>query len=362
MKSFIEELQVIKAQCDSSVAKERIEVLASAFRSKPVILYGAGTLSTFVMDHLSTHNVQVECFCDTFRSGVHQSTGLPIISAEQLKSQYSDAIVIVTSELHGASILSTLQKIQYPGKIYSFDDLLPFYTIPYNKFEPHVDGYQWAFEYFTDMESRQVILDSMCTRLLGTTMTPSQNHQYFEPDVCPLTDSEIFVDGGCFIGDTAEEFIRQTGGKYIHIYGFEPDKVNLKKALANLSQYKNIDVLNSGLWHMTNTYKFVSGAFGNSKLSEDGDTIADTISLDEFFSDKHAPTFIKMDIEGAEYCALEGAKDILKTRKPKLAICVYHQVHDIYALPQQILKINPEYKLTLRHYSRWYAESVCYAV
>ncbi|TWH60039.1 FkbM family methyltransferase [Desulfitobacterium sp. LBE] len=362
MKSFKEELQAIKEQCNSGVVKQRIEVLASAFRSKPVILYGAGTLSTFVMNNLSAHNVQVECFCDTFRSGVHQATGLPIISAEQLKSQYSDAIVIVTSELHGASILSTLQQIEYPGKIYSFDELLPFYTIPYNEFEPHEDGYQWAYEYFTDMESKQIVLDSMRTRLLGTRMTPSPNHQYFEPDACPLTDSEIFVDGGCFIGDTAEEFIRQTSGKYDYIYGFEPDMGNLKKALANLAQYKNIDVINGGLWHMTNTCKFVSGAFGNSQLSEDGDTITNTFSLDEFFADKQAPTFIKMDIEGAEYCALEGAKGILETCKPKLAICVYHQIHDIYALPQQILKINPEYKLALRHYSRWYAESVCYAV
>ncbi|HWQ30219.1 MAG TPA: FkbM family methyltransferase, partial [Negativicutes bacterium] len=356
MKPFVEELKAVKAQCDSGSVKKSIEAMASVFRTKPVILYGAGTLSTFVMDHLSANNVQIECFCDTYRSGIHRATGLPIISAEQLKDNYRDAIVIVTSELHGASILNTLQKIEYSGKIYSFDDLLPFYTIPYSEFEPHVDGYQWAYEHFTDAVSKQVVLDSMRTRLLGTSMIPSQNHQYFEPDICPLTENEIFVDGGCFIGDTAEEFIRQTDGKYTHIYGFEPDMNNLKKALANLSQYKNIDVLNGGLWHMTNTYKFVSGAFGNSKLSEDGDAIANTFSLDEFFADKKAPTFIKMDIEGAESCALEGAKGILKAYKPKLAICVYHQINDIYALPQQILKINPEYNLTLRHYSRWYAE------
>lgn len=362
MKSFVEELKDIKAQCSSSAFRQGIESLASVFRAKPVILYGAGTLSTFVMDRLSKHSVQIECFCDTFRSGVHQATGLPIISAEQLKDNYGDANVIITSELHGASIFNTLQKIGYPGRIYSFIDLLPFYAIPYAEFEPYIDGYEWAFGYFADEISKQVIVDSIRTRLLGTPMTPSQNKQYFEPEICPLTDSEIFVDGGCFIGDTAEEFIRQTNGKYTHIYGFEPDESNLKKALANLAKYKNIDVLKGGLWHMTNTYKFVSGALGNSKLSKDGDTITNTFSLDEFFKDKVAPTFIKMDIEGAEANALKGAANILKEHKPKLAICVYHMLNDIYSLPRDILDLNQSYKLTLRHYSHWYAESVCYAV
>ncbi|GHV31431.1 hypothetical protein FACS1894167_13800 [Synergistales bacterium] len=75
-----------------------------------------------------------------------------------------------------------------------------------------------------------------------------------------------------------------------------------------------------------------------------------------------SPTFIKMDIEGAEYFAISGAGQLLKKHKPKLAICVYHSLHDMYALPQRILYHNSEYKFTLRHYSRWYAESVCYAL
>jgi hypothetical protein len=69
-----------------------------------------------------------------------------------------------------------------------------------------------------------------------------------------------------------------------------------------------------------------------------------------------------MDIEGAELDALNGASELIKTHKPKLAICVYHQIQDMYALPRRILELNPGYTLTLRHYSRWYAESVCYAV
>lgn len=362
MSEFTDELRNIREQCESGVAGRRIEALATDFSKSEIVLYGAGTLSAFVLTKLMENNIKVACFCDTYRSGVHPSLGLPIISSEELKKEHPEAVVIITSELHGASIMNTLKKIEFPGRIYSFDDLLDFYTVPYSDFEPHAEGYEWAYGHFEDAESRRVILDSMRTRLLGTPMTPSSRPQYFEPAICPLTDSEIFVDGGCFIGDTAEEFIRQTHGNYAHIYGFEPDQNNYRKACANLAGYENIDILHGGLWHMTNTVRFASGALGNSRMDMDGDTIATTFSLDEFFADKQPGTFIKLDVEGAEGAALNGAAGLIGANKPKLAICVYHFIPDMYRLPQRILQLNPEYTLTVRHYSRWYAESVCYAI
>ena len=363
MNTFQSELQKVKAQHDAGVVEKQRKFLVDDWKGCPIILYGAGTLSTFVMENLEKYGVQIEGFADTFRSGTHKTTGLPIISAQELKERYRDAVVIITSELHGKSIMNTLQEIEYPGKIYSFDELLSFYTIPYEEFEPHVSGYEWIYEYYTDDISKQIVLDSIKTRILGTQMTPSINPQYFESEIYPLTDHEVFVDGGCFIGDTAEEFIRQVQGKYTHIYGFEPDENNLKKALANLSPYQNVDVSLGGLWHMTNVVRFVSGEFGNSRFSEEGDALINTFGIDDFFADKiDQPTFIKMDIEGTERFALDGAAQTLKKIRPKLAICVYHNIKDMYDLPQRILYHNPNYQLSLRHYSHWYAESVCYAI
>lgn len=362
MNIFQSELQKIKSQYDAGIAEKQRQALIDGWKGRPIILYGAGTLSTFVMENLCKYGVQVEGFADTFRSGTHKSTGLPIISAQELKERYPDAIVIITSELHGKSIMNTLQDIEYSGKIYSFDELLSFYTIPYAEFEPHINGYEWIYEFYTDDISKQIVLDSIKTRILGTQMTPSDRPQYFEPNIFHLTDHEVFVDGGCFIGDTSEEFIRQVDGKYTHIYGFEPDGNNFKKALANLSPYQNINVSLGGLWHMTNVVRFVSGEFGNSHFSEEGDAIINTFGIDDFFTNKtDYPTFIKMDIEGAERLALDGATRTLKEYQPKLAICVYHSIKDMYDLPQRILYHNPNYKLALRHYSHWYAESVCYA-
>lgn len=85
-------------------------------------------------------------------------------------------------------------------------------------------------------------------------------------------------------------------------------------------------------------------------------------ALDMFFQEREAPTFIKMDIEGAEKEALIGAEQIIRCHKPKLAICVYHKPEDIYVLPELINSFREDYRFYLRHYSNTIYETVLYAV
>ena len=85
-----------------------------------------------------------------------------------------------------------------------------------------------------------------------------------------------------------------------------------------------------------------------------------TTSLDEFFHDENV-TFIKADIEGAEYSMLEGSINILTNCKPRLAISVYHNPSDLYRIPLLLEKLNVGYKFYFRHYSYTWGDSVLYA-
>ena len=71
---------------------------------------------------------------------------------------------------------------------------------------------------------------------------------------------------------------------------------------------------------------------------------------------------IKMDIEGAEWDALRGARNVIARDRPVLAICVYHTHNDIWRIPLLIHEILPEHHLFLRAYEGDGFQTVVYAI
>ena len=70
-----------------------------------------------------------------------------------------------------------------------------------------------------------------------------------------------------------------------------------------------------------------------------------------------------MDIEGMEKEAIEGAKKIIQTQCPVLAICVYHKFEHLYEIPVLLEKFCPNaYDFYLRTYRYFGMETVLYAV
>lgn len=63
---------------------------------------------------------------------------------------------------------------------------------------------------------------------------------------------------------------------------------------------------------------------------------------------------IKMDIEGGEMGALEGAKDTLARLKPKLAVAVYHGYENAMKCREIILDANPDYRVEFRGMYGWF--------
>lgn len=69
-----------------------------------------------------------------------------------------------------------------------------------------------------------------------------------------------------------------------------------------------------------------------------------------------------MDIEGAEYNALMGAKNHITKYNPVLAVCIYHNQADFIVIPKLVLSLNKKYKVYLRHYTQGVFETVMYFV
>jgi hypothetical protein len=101
--------------------------------------------------------------------------------------------------------------------------------------------------------------------------------------------------------------------------------------------------------------------------AQDGDEeFIDAIALDEFMQDRNIDRvdFIKMDIEGAELQALQGAKETLRAHRPQLAVCIYHYLEHHYAIPLFLAEHLKDYVFRVGHYSdrHVFSETVLYGI
>ncbi len=167
-------------------------------------------------------------------------------------------------------------------------------------------------------------------------------------NIIRLRDDESYLDLGAYRGDTVEEFLHYCGGRYSEITALEPDRRTFAKLEAYLLNVEKSTAYQKAVYSENKTLIFSNKAGRQSTVSEKG-TEVEAVSVDSLYSEKNV-TYIKMDVEGVEKEAIEGAKNTLKNQKPKLNIALYHQSEDIFSIPLQIAHINPDYRFYLRRH------------
>lgn len=188
--------------------------------------------------------------------------------------------------------------------------------------------------------------------------------QYFDlpAELGLVGKSEVFVQAGCYNGDTQKSFVNWFGDTYEKMITFEPSEEQYKLCKGILQGFHDVDLVKAGLSDKSGVVHFDLAQPGCSFISDTGSEEIQIVSLDEYMNGGKV-TFIALDIEGEEYKALKGAEQIIRTQKPKLAISVYHKPEDIYELPELIHSFRPDYKFYLRHYHILdMAETVLYAL
>ena len=158
-----------------------------------------------------------------------------------------------------------------------------------------------------------------------------------------------YVDCGAFNGDSVKAFINFAGDSYKKIFAIEADPKNFAKMenLVREKNYKNVELINCGVWNEKGSITFKSTGSVGSKIIDDGDIKVPTDTIDNIVGDEFI-SLIKMDIEGAELKALQGAIKTLKRCKPILALSAYHKKEDLITLPQFIKNIYGDCKFYFR--------------
>ncbi|MCF7862267.1 FkbM family methyltransferase [Candidatus Woesearchaeota archaeon] len=153
---------------------------------------------------------------------------------------------------------------------------------------------------------------------------------YFQADY--IHEGSTVVDAGAYPGDFTVVASRMVGSNG-RVYAFEPhpEHYDYMHRVLDANETDNVTLVPAALYSEDGVKTLEDNGMG-SRIIGNGfkpkkHYTARTTTLDSFF-EKQFPKdlVIKMDIEGAELEALEGAQDVIQRLNPKMMIASYHEI------------------------------------
>lgn len=313
------------------------EIMVKCKAQRSVVFWGIGKNTKYLFDFEDTvynamgyvhwpfiRNIPITVFCDRnyldYKSGIRiNNRMIPVIPPEEAKKRYKEAIYLVGTVDFYNEIKADLVKAGVEEK--------DIYLINIHNFEIEINEKQ----YFDD---------------------------FWKP-----RKEEIIIDAGAYRGETIEKFIKWNAEMgYTKIIGIEPDEQNYRAALDVLKRkkYKNVEMMNVGLGNAVEELRFNASGNSGAHFGEDGEDIVHIETIDSIVQKRNV-SLIKMDIEGLELEALKGGKESIQRCHPRLLVCLYHKLDDLFTIPQYILEMDNRYRFYIRIYSNTFMETVLYA-
>jgi FkbM family methyltransferase len=350
-------------------------------RNNRVVLFGSGNLGRRAAEALQAVGVRPLAFSDNNRQRWGTCIGglevLPPLRAAELYGVDSVFLVTIWNEFHW--FRETEQQLSG----YGCDEIAP-YTLLHWRFPetflpcllndlPHklfkeTDQVLAVADIWADAESQAIFDANIRLRALGELGgipgRPIEN-TYLPLDILELSDSDRFLDCGATCGEMTQDLLKKRGECFALFCALEADNISFPKleayrAALPPSLQAKVKLFNCAVGATREIVHFEHSGQTGSRISDEGIPV-ECIPIDELFADMPL-TFIKMDIEGAEYDALSGARKVIERDQPILAICVYHTQNDIWRIPLLVREMLPEHKLYLRAYEGDGYQTVMYAI
>ena len=341
------------------VSKKELEKHIISFineEKRPILLWGASHAGQICYRWLDFYGKkdQVVAFLDSNAALEGKKINdIPIMTPEKGMQAHRDAVVIISTQFH-AEVYKRAKA--YIADIYFFENRLPAY---YNGETHPLPTEELLNLYQNDPKSRLRL--EICDLLIQynfsavfpykVTEEIPLFHEYWDEEDLTLDRYSAFtlIDCGAFIGDTIEFIHKKYPTKEQYYYAFEPSPTiyqTLLQTVERLGIQEKVQTFNAGVSDASGKAYFTEDSFA-SRVGEGEETI-ELLRLDDLSISPKGKLCIKMDIEGSEMAALQGAAQLIKTYKPELAICVYHKYDDIYDIPAYLRSIVPEYRFLLR--------------
>jgi FkbM family methyltransferase len=256
----------------------------------------------------------------------------------------------------GAGVLQTMDPERFPPH--------SFYANWLEDIVANAGKYRQTYDLLADDRSREIFVAVLGYRISGNIceLQPYVDRILFYPqEIFRFDGHEVYVDAGCYTGDTIELFVERTGASFDRIVGFEPDPSNFEALSRRFGDDSRIELKPMGLYSDRRTLRFAGSHDRAASLSDTGDIEVEVSSIDAELKDDRT-SFIKMNIEGAELAALKGGRHNIGKWKPKLCVSGYHVASHLWEVPLLMKEICPDYRIFLRQHDGGVIESTFYGM
>lgn len=331
------------------------------------LVYGAGRAGRSWASALAAHGMTVHAFLDRNpKTGGPLPMHVPADCPPHLRDQSAVLLALHNPGANVAQVRSELHALGFTH-IFLLQDLVDafpqqahFWLAPVSETLPCTDAIRAGYALLEDAQSRHLYLALLDQRLNGNVdgLPPPEPGTQYLPQGVPLPTTPLrLIDCGAYRGDTIDSFLR-AGLAYEALAAFEPDPTHFPALCATAATLPAC-VFPCGVWQDMRQLRFTSDDAA-SHVDTLGETVVQTVALDQALP-SFAPNMIKMDIEGAEAQALQGAQCMIACHRPHLAISVYHRPRDLWEIMQQIQGWVLNYRFRLRCHAYNGFDTVLYA-
>lgn len=338
---------------------------------KPVLVYGCSDYSKVISEYLRKQGIELDAFVvdEPYWTEDFYIEDKKVLCMDDVALEKYNVVIgfgdVEKSRflINNAGLLKT--------KFYFLWEPITCYVWDLEYIKNSWKFYKEVFDGLADERSKRTLYELIAAKLNGCCSKPllevadGGKHYFNELTFCPDSKDEIFIDCGAYSGDTIEQYINFTNSKYKKIYAFEPGKEILDVLKKNMGSYKNIEIVNKGVWNEETFLTFEDSGETAHIDNETGKNTIEVTTIDTVVQADERITFIKMDIEGSELKALQGARQTIERDMPKLAICCYHKKEDIielFAFMKNCENSEYRYHIYLRQHSNSAYETVLYAI
>mgnify|MGYP001326917792 CR=1 FL=1 len=337
----------------------RRRVLEDLARSpSPTYIYGAGVFAYVLQRYLEPCGIKVQAaMVDRAFVNAEKYVELPILTTEDNVEQLADANIII-GVTNYPPVVGHLQRLG--ARHVHVIDIPDYLNMPHPFMDQafvreHADEFSRVLELFADDLSRKTYIASINCKVSENLSYVSElvklDELYFSKHEFPLTDSETLLDVGGYTGDTVHEFHRLMGGAYSGIISLEPSPENFKILESTAQTYgtDRVTAVPVGAWDSKTTLRFTpKKQHIDNQITETGPESIEVDTIDNILMGLgRTVSIIKLDINGAEYRALQGARQTIQRDRPRI-ITRLHTKEDYYRIPLLLKSFSPSMKLYLR--------------